>query len=233
MRASILALSASASLLLAGTAQAALVLPGSSGVVPDDFALIAPTQGTVLDTATISGTAGTFAAIIRAAVYRNTLGTLDFYYQVSRTGPGIGGSDLIKTMTASIFGNFTTDVFRSIPDPDGPGFFLANSQPSIVPLTTVGRTANAQVLTITFALPGQNGIAGTDTTSTYVFRTNAVRYGIGFASVQDGTSISGTAFAPLAVPEPQTWAMLGIGMGMLGFSLRRRARHEGIRRALA
>jgi hypothetical protein len=233
MRASVLAFAATASLSFAVAAEAAIVLPGSSGVTPDDFALIAPTQGTELDTATISGTVGTFGAIIRAAVYRNALGTLDFYYQVSRTGPGTGGSDLIKTLTASIFGNFTTDVYRSIPDPDGPGFFLANSRPSIVPLTTIGRTANAQVLTITFALPGQNGIAGTDTTSTYVFRTNAVRYGIGFASVQDGTSLSGTAFAPLAVPEPQTWALLAIGAAILGFALRHRARHEGIRRALA
>ena len=233
MRALGLALATTASLSLAYDAQAAILLPGSSGIIPDDFSLIAATQGTELATATTTGTVGTFAAIIRTAVYRNTLGTLDFYYQVSRAGPGTGGSDLIKELTASIFGDFTTDAFRSIPDPDGAGFFLANSRPDITPLTTLGRTENGQVLTITFALPGQNGIAGTDTTSTYIFRTNAVRFGPGFTSVQDGTSLSGTAFAPLAIPEPATWSMLALGVGLVGFGMRRRAGNGQARRALA
>lgn len=228
MRPLLLALATSASLFAATAGQAAVLLPGDSAITPDPFATIAPTQGARLANTTISGTAGTFSGIIRAAVYRNTLGTLDFYYQVSRTGPGSGGSDLIKTLTASIFSGFSTDVYRSILSPDGGTFFLNNSQPAITPLTTAGRTANGQVLTLTFALPGQNGIAGTDTTSTYVFRTNATQYTTGFASIQDGTSISGNAFEPLAVPEPGTWTMFGLGAGLIGVTMRRRKRTSAV-----
>ena len=203
--------------------QAAVVLPGSSGITPDDFSLISGTQGLALASSSFSGQTGTFNATVRTAVYRNTLGTLDFYYQVSRLGPGTGGSDLIKELTTSIFGTATTNVYRSIADPDGAGFFLPNSQSSVVPITTVGRTPNGNVLTISFALPNQNGIGDSDTTSTYIFRTDAVQYGPGFASIQDGTSLSGAAYAPLsAIPEPASWGMFIGGFGLVGGAMRRR-----------
>ncbi|WP_294392214.1 PEPxxWA-CTERM sorting domain-containing protein [uncultured Sphingomonas sp.] len=206
---------------VSGLAMAAVVVPGDNGVTPDDFATISGTQGELLRSTSFTGVTGTFSATMRSAVYRNTFGTLDFYYQVSRLGAGTGGDDLIKTLTASNFGGFSTDVYRSASDPDGAGQFLETSG-TVRPLTTVGRTPDGKVVTVSFALPGQAGIGDNDTTSTYIFRTDATRFDTGFWSLQDGSSISGTAFAPGAVPEPASWAMMIGGFGMIGAAMRRR-----------
>jgi hypothetical protein len=213
-------------MFVSGMALATPLPPGSDGVDPEGFEPLAATQGVRLDFASLTGTTGTFSATVRSAVYRNTLGTLDFYYQVSRLGPGTAGDDLIKTLTATSFGGFDIDAYRWTGDPDGAGEFLERSG-NLEPITTLGRTPNGNVPTISFALPGQAGIGGTDTTSTYVFRTDATLYGPGFWSIQDGTSLSGSAFAPLAaVPEPASWMMMIGGFGLIGLGLRSARQRE-------
>jgi hypothetical protein len=208
---------------ISAMASAALLPPGSDNVTPDDFAAISDTQGDQLGFASLTGATETFRATVRSAVYRNTLGTLDFYYQVSRLGAGTDGNDLIKTLTATNYAGVAVDVFRSMDDPDGVGGFLETSG-TVTPLTTLGRTPDGNVPTISFALPGQAGIGGTDTTATYIFRTDAVDFTTGFWSIQDGTSLSSAAFAPVAVttpvPEPGSWLLMVSGFGMLGVGLR-------------
>ena len=75
-----------AAAMAAMPAQAAVLLPGAQGqaFAPFDFT----TQGTQIAYSEVQGQALTFAAIFRSAVYRNTDGKLDFYFQVERTGVG-------------------------------------------------------------------------------------------------------------------------------------------------
>ena len=213
----------------------ALSAPANAVPVPANSSLIptqpfdASTQGSVLTTTSVSGQSLTFGTTLRSAVYRNTLGTLDFYYQVLRTGAGTAGDDPIDRLTSSSFLGYTVDAFAFAADPDGTGFFTAaaNAPPAgQAPgsTTTFGRDVTGGILQTSF---GSNGLALTESSATYIFRTNAATFGQGFFGVSDGTTFSGLAFAPTGapvapVPEPATWAMMLVGFGAVGFGLRRR-----------
>jgi hypothetical protein len=203
-------------------AQATILLAGTSLLPTQPFSVIAATQGTLLASTTVSGSALTFATTVKAAVYRNTLGTLDFYYQVLRTGPGTipgsRGNQQITSFTASDFTSFAVDAYASGPDPDGAGFFtVINNPPSST--TTFGRSPDDAVVQIAF---GVNGLKGTENSATYVLRTNARSYTTGTFGVIDGSTFSGLAYAPLAVPEPEVWGLMMVGFGAVGFAARRR-----------
>ena len=78
MKKALMAAALAAAAFTAGPATAAILVNGSSLVPPTPFAAIAGSQGTLLAYQTFSGTTETFAAEVRQAVYRNSLGTLDF-----------------------------------------------------------------------------------------------------------------------------------------------------------
>uniref|UniRef100_UPI0035CA2869 PEPxxWA-CTERM sorting domain-containing protein n=1 Tax=uncultured Sphingomonas sp. TaxID=158754 RepID=UPI0035CA2869 len=158
-----------------------------------------------------------FAGTTRSAVYRNTLGTLDFYYQVARTGGGSVASQSIDGLTVSNFLGFTVDGFVSAGDPDGGGAFTAANNPP-ASTTTVGRSSDGQVVQTFF---GSNGLLGSDVSATYIFRTNATDFTTGTFGLINGSTFTGQAFAP-AVPEPATWGMMILGFGLIGGALRRR-----------
>ncbi|WP_375427594.1 PEPxxWA-CTERM sorting domain-containing protein [uncultured Sphingomonas sp.] len=196
-------------------AQATVIVPGSMGLIFDPF--IPATQGSQIAFTSVPGTARTFAATLRSAVYRNTLGTLDFYYQVARTGPGSLADQQIDILTASNFAGFSVDGFVSAADPDGGGAFTAVNNPG-TSTTTVGRSPDGQVLQ-TFFSP--NGLIGTENSATYIFRTNATLFTTGTFGLINGSTFDGLAFAP-TVPEPATWGMMILGFGLVGGVLRRR-----------
>lgn len=200
-------------------AQAVTIAPGSSDLMFDAFN--PATQGTFLASVSVPGTALTFSGLMRSAVYRNTIGTIDFYYQVARTGPGTVSNNMIDAFTAANFSTFNVDGFVSAADPDGAGFFTgAMNPPSST--TTTGRSATGSTLQTNF---GTNGLAGTEVSATYIFRTNATSFTTGTFGVINGSTFSGLAFAPsvsAAVPEPATWAMMFVGFAIVGSALRRR-----------
>ena len=198
--------------------QAATLVPGQTNGVFDPF--VQATQGMVLATTSMSGSAFTFAAIMRSAVYRNITGTLDFYYQVARTGRGSLGEDSeIKAFTVANFHGFTIDAFFSTTDVDGGGFFTVANNPGEF-TTTAQRTVDGQTLRTTFNV---NGLVGTETSATYIFRTNATAFTRGTFGVINGSTISGLSFAPTSVvPEPATWGLMLVGFGIIGSVLRRR-----------
>jgi hypothetical protein len=220
-----------AAALIAVPASAAQVLPGSSGVAIDQFSLIAGTQGTQLAYRQDVATALTFQALVRQAVYKNTNGTMDFYYQVVRLGPGNGdpvaGNDHeIFTLTGAQFGAFQVFAYREGPsDIDGAGPFTAANNPSPFGFTsTAGRTNNGNRVEIEF---GANGLVGTETSAVYVLRTNAVSFKAGTFGLINGSAIGGPSFAP-TVPEPATWAMMIGGFGLLGAAARRSSRAKAV-----
>jgi hypothetical protein len=214
--------------LLAATAMApahaAVLLPAAQNVT---FSAFDPsTKGTLVDSAVTGGQALTFAATFRSAVYRNSLGTLDFYYQVLRTGKGSAkakNDQEIKRFTISAFDGFKVEAFVSSADPDGAGQFkiVNNPTPAGGSTTLVSRDVAGEVIDVNFWGTGKNGLTGTENSATYIFRTNATRYGEGTFGVINGSTLSGTTFAP-TVPEPATWAMMIGGFALAGSALRRR-----------
>jgi PEP-CTERM motif len=216
MKRAMIAALASVAAFTALPAHAVIIPDGSSGLIFTPFD--GSTQGNLLASTTVSGTALTFAATMRSAVYRNTLGTLDFYYQVVRTGPGSFSSQMIDRFTASDFGGFIVDGFVSAVDPDGGGFFTAVNNPP-ASTTTTGRNATGIVLQTSFGL---NGLNGTENSATYIFRTNATTFKQGTFGIIDGSTLDGIAFAPNAVPEPAAWGLMIGGLGLVGAALRRR-----------
>lgn len=219
------------SLSLAVPAQATVLLPNTTLVPTQPFP--AGTQGTVLASQSFTGQAFTFGATFNQAVFLNTSGTLDFYYQVARTGPGTAGDEEIRSFTVSSFGSFFVDAFVNGADTDGAGPFLAVNNPTLAngmpsgSTSTFGRSPSGNVITTEF---GANGLTGTENSTTYIFRTNATAFNsLGFFGIIDGSTLTGRTFQPTgAVPEPGTWAMMLIGFGAMGVSMRRRRRTQNL-----
>jgi len=208
--------------LAAFPAQAAQVFPGNGiggpGATIDLFD--GTTRGSLLAYSETTGTAFTFAATFRSAVYRNTDGTLDFYYQVARNGAGSTGNNAIQSFTAAEFGNFDTFAFRDGSDFDGTGGFSAAGNPGTF-TSTANRSFDGNVIGVNF---GSNNLVGTENSTTYIFRTNAVAFTSGTFGVIDGSTLQGPTFAPVAVPEAATWAMMLGGFGLIGMATRRSRR---------
>lgn len=206
-------------------AQAAVLVAGTTGVGPT--AGVPAGQGTLLASQVFSGQAFTFAATFNQAVYRNTAGTLDFYFQVIRTGTGSISSQEIRSFTVSDFGAYLVDGFASGPDPDGTGLFIAAANPNLAngtpspSTTTFGRSPSGSVLTVEF---GANGLTGTENSATYIFRTNATDFNnMGTFGIIDGSTLQGMTYQPIAaVPEPATWGMMVLGFGAIGAASRSR-----------
>jgi hypothetical protein len=230
MRTTFLTLALAATAVLATPAAATELLPNTVAV---PFSPIdASTRGTLLDSIE-TGTTGatTYEGFLRSAVYQNTLGTLDFYFQVAITSIEFG--DEVFNLTASNFSGFTVDALVDTTDFDGGGIFTAASNPNLdgPPGSTTTASRNGFGGSVVRADFGANGLEGAGQTSaTYIFRTNATNYTLGGTfTTQDGSVAQRANFAPVAaVPEPATWAMMLMGFGAMGVSLRRRRKLTNI-----
>ena len=210
-----------ASGLLAATPAFAATINNGAGQGGNPGAAIDPfnvaTRGTLLAQSTTSGTALTFSGTFNSAVYLNTNGTLDFYYQVVRTGPGSVASNDVQSFTVQNFNGYTIDALRDGAF-TGAGFLAANNPGTF---TSVGtRSFSGTVAGVNF---GANNLSGTENSTTYIFRTNATAFTGGTFGVIDGSTLEGITFAP-TVPEPATWAMMLGGFGLLGGAVRRSRR---------
>jgi hypothetical protein len=209
---------------VAAPASATIIVPGTAGLTYSPF--VVSSQGTLIASTSVPGTALTFSAVMRSAVYLNTFGTLDFYYQVARTGAGTVSSQMIDAFTASDFAGYTVDALVSAADLDGERMFTASNNPP-GSTTTVGRSSTGVTMQTNF---GTNGLENNEVSATYIFRTNARSFTTGTFGVIDGSSYSGLAYAPAgpAVPEPATWAMMLVGFGMTGAAIRYRRRKTNV-----
>ncbi len=192
---------ASQSLYTVNTATAATTLVGNAGVAAEDF------------TISLDGTTGYVTANNNLYSINLTSGAATLLGAITTTLDGLTTAPIDVTLGGTLYSAGTIFGVDS-----GSLFALNLAAPS---LSSIGFTAGASE-TFDFAsdgtLWGQN--AGTfnviDSTT--------------FASLPDGPSAGGLfafgmAIAPSisgAVPEPSTWAMMLLGFGAIGFSLRRR-----------
>jgi hypothetical protein len=128
------------------------------------------------------------------------VGCLDFVYQFTNHGP-----DVNERYSMYNFVGFLTDV--------GTDPFAVHDPISI------DRSANGPV--IGFNFPASDQINVGETTVKLVIETNARFFTAGFTSAQDGTAGYGFAYAPSAVPEPSSLALLGSGLAVVGALLRK------------
>ena len=162
-----------------------------------------------------TSTLGTTAGTIVSAVYRESGGTLDFYYQVTNntTAPNCGTAgkpmcDPISRETDTNFMAFITALgFRT------DGASLGGSDPFVngtVPPVTGDRNSVGDVIGFSFNPPDTAKIQPGQISNVLVISTNATNFTTGNASVIDGGVTTVASFEPAsAVPEPASFLFVG------------------------
>lgn len=194
-----------------GSAHAALIGP-SQGPIPMPSP-ITWAGGTLLDSLISTISAPTFSGVARTAVYDGPEEgvNLDFYYQFSNNS---GSAEAVERISATNFGNTVTNAFQLN---GGFGGFVAGSNAATTvdrgPLGSIGFNFN----TASRLLPG-------DSSHVLQIRTNATAFTGGHMGIIDGSAATAAAFQPVAapIPEPETYAMLLAGLGLLTFVGKRR-----------
>ena len=157
------------------------------------------------DSSVFSGVVGSwvYSGTSSANAFNPYTGGLTFLYQFKHDFPGLG---TIERMTVDGFSNFQTSVAWT--------FQLAGMSPNGMSRSSDGDTMGVDWNGVAGVAPGYYG-------HMIVF-TDATAYGSGTARFIDGGIASAAVLTP--VPEPETYAMLLAGLGLMGFMVRRRQR---------
>jgi hypothetical protein len=153
----------------------------------------------------------------RAAVYDTGTG-LDFYYQFTNNDTSKNGVERFTGYDFSSLGTSAVNVFQTSA---AFGDFLAGTEKS----DYADRTAMG-VIGISFVPNGLSKVNPGTTSFTQIVRTNARNYVEGNFGLLDGIGDNAKGFAT-AVPEPESYAMLLAGIGMIGTIIRRRKAKQG------
>ncbi len=162
-------------------------------------------------------TAGTTSGTIESAVYLQSNGLLDFFYQVNNSA---SSATSIERLSNTSFTGFVTST----------GFLLNGSTLSgttfvngTVAPATADRDISGAVVGFNFFVP--NEIGPGQSSNVIVIATNAANFVVGNSEVLDGGSFTTTTFQPAAaptVPEPSSLALLGSGLISFAGVIRRK-----------
>ena len=133
----------------------------------------------------------------------NPFGGLTFTYQVFSAG----SLQPVEMFTVGNFGPFLTDVSWDFAGPPGP----------TVPPVYASRNITGDVISFDFALFGAIGILPGEGSEILTVRTDVPFYAPTIASVINSGSAEVQSFAPGAVPEPASMALIGLFAGGVCF----------------
>lgn len=204
-------------ILFASSSQASFIVPsaivtpgGASVGVPLTSAAAGTLLASLLAPFSFATTAGTTSGDIISAVFRNPSGTLDFYYQVINNA---NSATALSRESDNSFVGFGTAVAFRLDGGSLPGGVFTNGTAGIIPVTA-DRDASGTTVGFNFvpAPPGTKIPAGT-TSSVVIISTDATNFAAGNAEVIDGGTQTVAAFQPASgVPEPASFALLGLGL---------------------
>lgn len=218
-----LLLGATALVLTASAAHAEPLVAGSTVALSGTTAAAEPNlAGTVLAdeiaSFTLNDIGGTLTGSIQSRVVRSIDGTLDFYWRVfgleqlpGATGqPAIGNFRIgnFGTTVAGLNANYRIDGTGDIGPASAHAF--SGSQASFVNFIFGGDGLRVGSSSLFMFL---------DTTATHYDRSAIMD--VANIGTSRGSNLLST-FAPVAVPEPASWALMIGGLGLVGGALRRR-----------
>jgi hypothetical protein len=163
---------------------------------------------TLINNASFNGTA-------RTAVFDTGSG-LDFYYQFSSNLSSVNGVERFTGWNFTALGSSAVDVHQTN---TAFGIFVAGTEQSdYADRSTLG------VIGFNFVPNGASKINPGTTSFTQVVHTNARNWTTGNFAIIDGMADNAAGFgvAVAAVPEPETYAMMLAGLGLMATIARRR-----------
>lgn len=221
-----------------GNAHAVVVSPGAGSIAGPTVGSPYPSItdfGSLLGYVSTDVSSATFAGEVRAAVFdgKEAGVNLDFYYQFSNYGDSV---DAIARLTAGGYSGMSVDVRQD-------GGMWGDFVRGMEAVGTVDMSSDG-----TLGFNFTPGVVAGRTTTVLRVRTAATSFVDSWISIIDGTTTLAPAFAPggvlsppivevpdipggvrpppvAAIPEPETYALMLAGLGMLGLISRRR-RHD-------
>lgn len=221
------AFAATSLLFVAGGASAQTPLaPGTFVPAPTD-PVASLTAGSTLLSQLTSGfnitnpgtTPQTISGNLLSSVYRNTGGTLDFFYQITTNG---ASNSNIGAFSVTSFAGTTTSVAQTTADIDAGGPFVAGAVAS----SFISRENTGEGLTFNFL----SGIGTNSSSYAQFVRTSATNFTTQGQAAVLGSGVSANlnsnviaATPPSQAPEPGSLALAATGlMGAMGMVIRRR-----------
>jgi len=217
---------------LSGAVNAQTALPPGSTTFSSDgtmstalgsFTLLASLSSafTAANPTAFSGVLDTF---VLSGNTDNPLGGLSFVYRVTNAQIS---TDAIHRLAVNGYSGVQLQAgyLNSGVSPTGAAIGALGVVPTLVDRGLApGANAGFSFLQGTVSGISFNSIDPGLSSSYLVLYTNATTFGPSIASVIDGSVASAATFAP--VPEPETYAMMLAGLGLMGFVARRRSKKD-------